>query len=88
MIQLFKITVVRRPGDWVCDVPPNDLCYYLRDSLFDSIIREVEDVWTICFVLSVAICIDLWFDGAVFDTISFGGYSQRCEHVSFLHVDR
>ena len=73
LIDLLKIAVVCRPEDWIRDIPPGDLCYSLRDSLFDSDGREAEDVLKILLVLRVAVCVDFRFDGAVFDAVLFGG---------------
>ena len=75
LIHRLKIAVVRRPEDWILYVPPEDLGYSLRDILFDPDGHKAEDVLTICFVLRVAVCIALRFNGAVFNAGSFGGCS-------------
>ena len=68
-----KLSVVCCPEDWIRYVLPEDLDYSLHDTLFDSDGREEEDFLTICFVLRVTIRVDLWFNGAIFDSGSFGG---------------
>ena len=73
MIHRLEIAVVRCPEDWFRYVLPDYLGYSLRDPLFDSDCRKAEDVLTICFVLRVAIGVDLWFNGAVFDAGLFCG---------------
>ena len=73
LIHRLEIAVVRRLEDGVRDVPPNDLGYPLCDPLLDVDCREAEDVLSIGFVLSVAIVIDLWFDGAFVGAGVFGG---------------
>ena len=57
LIHQLEISIVRRPGDWVCCVPTDNLSYSLHNPLFESDCHEAEDVLTICFVLRVAI----WF---------------------------
>ena len=66
---------------------PTILVIPFRDPLFDSDCREAEDVLMICFVLRIAICVDIWFDDAVFNASSFLGCSRQCGHVSFPYVD-
>ena len=87
MIHQLKIAVVRRPEDWICYVPPDDLGCSLHNPLFDSDGHEAEDILTICFVLRVGICVDFWFEGAVFGAGLFGGCSRLCENVLFPDVD-
>ena len=88
LIHQLKIATVRRPEDWICDVPPDYLFYSLRDSLFYSDGREAEDILRIRLVLRVTGCVYLQFNSAIFNTGSFGGCSQRCKHILFLDMDR
>ena len=55
LIHKLESAVVCRPEDWIRYVPTDDLGYFLRDTLFDFDCRKMEDILTICFVLSVAI---------------------------------
>ena len=75
MIHQLKIAVVRRPEDWIRDVPSDYLCYSLRDSLFYSNGCEAEDVLEICLVLRVDVFVYFRLDFAVFDACSFIGCS-------------
>ena len=84
LIHQLEISVFRRPGYWIRYVPPDNLGYSLWDPFFDSNCCNAEDVLTIFFVLRIHICVNLWFDGAVFNAGLFGICSRRYEHVSFL----
>ena len=72
LIHQLKIAVVCSPEDWICYVPSGDFVYSLCNPLLESNGRKAEDVLTICFVLRVAICDDLRFDGAIINDGSFG----------------
>ena len=47
LIHQLKISVFRRPEDWIRYVPPDDLGYSLRNPLLDFDGREAEDVMKI-----------------------------------------